>query len=224
MKHLRTVLWLAPCVLALPVAAAEWFKYENEDGVPVISHYIPPSLVHKGYTVVDDTGNVLRVVPRELTGAELAAKRAREAEEQKEAEALQTRKRKDEELMKLYASVEDVEAARDRKINSIETEIGRINADIERLRLQKSRTEAEAAERERRGEPTSPEILENIRVIQQQIEDRERDGQQRRVEMEQQRRNFQYDIERMRMLLGEAPPEPEAQPAGMKTAAASSGH
>jgi hypothetical protein len=238
-KAFARALWLLTLgAIALRAeAAAEWFRYENEDGITVISHYIPPSLVHKGYTVIDDNGRVLRVVPRELVGAELAEKKAREEKERKEAEALQTRKRKDDELLKLYASVGDVEAARERKLRSIEGDIGRIRATLERLLLQKSRFEEQAAERERAGQPASQEILENIRVLNVQIQDREREIQQRGVEMEQQRRNFQYDIERMRILLGEAPveaPRPEAQDPEetregtedpvVKTAAASSGH
>jgi len=34
--------------------AVELYKYENEDGIPVISNTIPPELVHKGYSVVTE--------------------------------------------------------------------------------------------------------------------------------------------------------------------------
>ncbi len=61
------------------------------------------------------------MVPRELTAEEIA-KRDAEIKKEKDAEAAGVaRKRKDQELTKLYASPRDVEEARDRKVLSIDT-------------------------------------------------------------------------------------------------------
>jgi len=73
---------LALLIAVASPAAAEWYRYVNEDGVVVLSESIPPSLVHKGYEVLGDDGKVKRVVARELTPAERAA---REAEKPRES-------------------------------------------------------------------------------------------------------------------------------------------
>ena len=203
---------LAAAVVFAPAAFAEgqWYKYEDDNGVTVLSHEIPPALVHKGYTVLDDHGKVLHVVPRQLTKEEIAARDAKAAKEKEQVDAEKTRQRRDEELLKLYASPADVEAARDRKIASIENEIGRIKGNIERLTLQKSRLEEQGAERERAGQPPSPEIVENLKILDSQIADREKELDARRLAEDQQRANFEYDLERMRQMSGTPPPSASA--------------
>jgi len=192
------------------VTATQWYKYQDENGVTVLSHEIPPAMVQKGYTIVDDHGKVIKVVARQLTKDEIAARDAKAATEKVQADAEKTRQRRDEELVKLYASPADVEAARDRKIASIENEIGRINGNIERLTLQKSRLEEQGAERERGGQPPSPEIVENLKILDAQIADREKEIAARRQEEDQQRANFQYDLERMRAMTGTPAPNASA--------------
>ena len=197
----------APAAFA---AAEELYRYQDENGVTVLSHSIPPSLVARGYTVVDGTGKVIRVVARQLSKEEIAARDAKASKDKELADVEKTRQRRDEELVKLYASPADVEAARDRKIASIENEIGRIKANIERLTLQKSRLEEQGAERERAGQPTSPEIVENLKILDSQIADREKEIDARHQEEEQQRANFEYDLERMRAMTGSPSPAASA--------------
>jgi hypothetical protein len=212
---LLLALALAPSAFAAdskkPVTSVnQWYKYQDDNGVTVISHDIPPAFVHKGYTIVDDHGKVVKVVARQLTTEEIAARDAKAATEKEQADAEKTRQRRDEELMKLYASPADVEAARDRKIASIENEIGRINGNIERLTLQKSRLEEQGAERERAGQPPSPEIVENLKILDAQIADREKEIAARHLEQDQQRANFEYDLERMRAMTGTPAPNASA--------------
>ena len=59
----------APAILA-----AELFRYRNSDGVIVLANTIPAEYARNGYTVIDHRGRVLRVVPRQLSGAELEAR------------------------------------------------------------------------------------------------------------------------------------------------------
>jgi hypothetical protein len=53
-KALLTVL-LAFCTGAAFAQAkpCEWYKFENDDGIPVLAYSIPADLVHKGYTCID---------------------------------------------------------------------------------------------------------------------------------------------------------------------------
>ncbi len=64
---MKTILTLLSVCIGLGVVNAqakpvELYKYENEDGIPVISNTIPPALVHKGYSVITEDGTVIRTV------------------------------------------------------------------------------------------------------------------------------------------------------------------
>jgi hypothetical protein len=198
-------------VAAAQVKPVELYKYENEDGIPVISNTIPPNLVHKGYSVIREDGTVIRTVARELTPAE-QAERDRKIEEQKKAEeAGAARKRHDEELLKLYASARDVEDARDRKIRSIDTAIATTKANLEGLKLKKQHFEEQAADREREGQAPSAEILDNLRTLEIQIADKERDIEARTLEKQHASEQFALDLDRITLLLGSTPVKASAK-------------
>jgi hypothetical protein len=193
--------------------AIELYRFENEDGVVVMAHSIPPELVYKGYTVVNQDGTVLRVVERQLTPAEIVERDRKLAEEKAAEEGQVARAHRDEELAKLYASSADVIEARDRKIRSIDNAIAIAKANIARLKLQKQHLEQQAAERERAGLLASPEILENLNILTVQIGDKDREIEMRETEQQQVREQFQHDLERFQELFGSAPvaatgPEP----------------
>ncbi len=184
------------------VMPCEWYKFEGNDGVPVIAYSIPADLVHKGYTCIGKDGETVKVVQRELTPEEVE-KRDAEVNKQKAAEAAgAARKRKDQELTKLYASPHDVEEARDRKVLSIDTAIATTKSNIERLKLQKQRAEEQAAGREREGLAPSPEILENLKSLGIQIDDKEQQIAARRTERQQVIDQFELDLERIKLLYG----------------------
>ena len=65
--------------LASTAAGAELFRYRTSDGIVVLANTIPAEYASNGYTAIDHRGRVLRVVPRQLSGAELAARAEAEA-------------------------------------------------------------------------------------------------------------------------------------------------
>ena len=161
--------------LASTAAGAELFRYRNSDGVVVLANTIPAEYASNGYTVIDHRGRVLRVVPRQLSGAELAARAEAEASERAaQAERLE-RRRADEELLRLYSTPEDVDRAMERKLASIEGAIDTVKANIQRLRTQKRNLQAQAAEIERSGQSLPQNILSGIRSIDDQIAEKERE-------------------------------------------------
>ena len=102
--------------------------------MPVISHHVPPQYAHKGYTVLNDDGRVLRVVPRQLTPEEI---RVRDAELERVAAREKAREaavKRDEELMQLYATPDEVTDAMNRKIKNIEGEIQKLKTESQQLR------------------------------------------------------------------------------------------
>ena len=52
-------------------AAAELYRYKNEDGITVLDSHVPARYVKNGYTILSLDGRVLEVVPRALTEEEI---------------------------------------------------------------------------------------------------------------------------------------------------------
>lgn len=212
---MKKVIWLLLACASVSVSAAqqrarsvELYKFENEDGVVVLAHSIPPELVYKGYTVVNPDGTVLRVVPRQLTPKEIEERDRKEAEEKAAEASRVAQAHNDEELTKLYASTNDIIEARDRKLQSIDGVIATTKANIVRLKQQKQHLEEQAAQRERDGLLPSPEILQNLQILTTQIGDKEREVETREMEKEQTSEQFQRDLARFQELFGPPPTAP----------------
>lgn len=193
------VLWLG---VAGPAAATELFRYVNDDGVVVISSNLPPRYASRGYTVIDSRGRVVRQVERQLTADELRTRQAEEAEREAQRRTAEQRRVQDEELLRLYGGPNEVARARDRRIESIRTNIASLTAAKSRLENQKRDLEAQAAELERAGRGVPEHILTSLTRVNTQIADRETEISNRREEIEQTRESFDRDRDRVARLLG----------------------
>jgi hypothetical protein len=75
-------------------------------------------------------------------------------------------------------------------------------SNIERLKVQKQRLEEQAAGREREGLAPSPDILDNLKNLEIQIDDKEREVAKRKVEKQQVIDQFAMDLDRIKLLYG----------------------
>lgn len=206
---LASLLLAASLMLARPVAAAELFRYINDDGVVVISSNLPPRYASRGYAVIDARGRVLREVPRQLTAEEVRVRQAEEAARAAEREAAERRRAQDQELLRLYGSPDEVARAGQRRVESIEAHIASIRAGMARLRSQQSEIEAQAAELERAGRAVPEHIVTALSRIESQLEQREADIRTREEEIERTQESFARDRERVARLLGVPLSSPE---------------
>jgi len=115
------------------VTAAELYRYHNDAGVTVVDWAIPAAYVSSGYEVLNESGQVVRVVPPAKTDTELerdaAAARAQEAEAAAQAAQL----KRDTFLLRRYSTVQDIEAARDRSLRELDIRIAILNSQRETL-------------------------------------------------------------------------------------------
>lgn len=198
---------LALCLLCLLVSpgvalAAELFRYRNSAGVVVLANTIPAEYMSQGYTVIDHRGQVIRVVPRQLSDEEIVARDRAEAAEREAEAARLVRRRQDEELLRLYSTPDDVERAMARKVASIEGAIDTVEANIQRLRSQKRNLQTRAAEIERSGQPIPAQVISGIRSVDEQIAERQREIASREAEILATREDYAETLERLRYLLG----------------------
>lgn len=155
--------WLVSLLLvAMQLQAANLYKYLDENGTVVLDRSIPPEYVHKGYTILDEQGNVLKVVPPALTEAELV--------KQKEAErraAMQ--EARDKELLKLYRSADDVDRAMGTWMNRLDVEISLIKNRLAIKRSELADLQSQAADLERVGKEVDQPLLDSMAVVQDEI-------------------------------------------------------
>ena len=127
---------LVLATLALPAAAANIYKYLDENGGTVFNSYIPAEYVSKGYTILNAQGQVIQVVPRAATPEEIAAQAAsKAAEEQALADRL-VQQENDKLLTRLYRAPDEIERKRDYTLDQMKTQ-----QDLARLGLTKASAE-----------------------------------------------------------------------------------
>lgn len=168
--------------LLAPSAAAELYKYVNEDGVTVLDSHVPARYVKNVYTILRNDGRVLEVVQRALEKAE---------REQKVA---------DQNLLRIYGTPEDVVRARDTKLSSIEGFINTSRDNLTRLESQKRSLQSQLADIERAGGTIGKNRLAQIRSIENRIRSNEAEIVEKQSEMERLKTGFGADLKRIREL------------------------
>ena len=116
-------LGLALIGLSVSSLGAELYRYQDERGVTVVDWAIPAAHVTNGYEVLNEMGQVVRVVQPAKTKTELEQEAARTRLQIAEAAAEAAQLERDTFLLRRYSTVEDIEAARDRSLRELEIRI-----------------------------------------------------------------------------------------------------
>jgi hypothetical protein len=187
-------------ITANPATAATIKCWTNKEGIKECGATVPPEFAQQGHEELNKQGIVVNVQERAKTDAELAeAKHQKDlaAKERKQKEAEQ---RKDQILLSTFAKVEDIEAAGDDKILTIEASIslaekrkGKIEADLN------SRIKA-AANEERQGKTPNEALLKDIESLQRQASENEEYIAEQQRQIEEARSAYAADVERFKKL------------------------
>jgi chromosome segregation ATPase len=179
------------------VAAKTFYRYTNSEGVTVLDLAIPPEYSQNGYELVNERGEVLKVVAPALSPEAAAA----EAAERKERERLE---KWDQELLLRYSSVRDIEAAKQRKLAQIQNNVAILRGNISNLRRQISEQHAIAAKSERVGKEVSSRVLNKIEGLEEQLQVAEAQLQEREQQYQEMEEKFVRDQERFRLIRPDA--------------------
>jgi len=165
-KQLALVLVLFTCSVA---TADNLYRYKNEAGGTVVDWHVPAKFAGRGYEVLNPLGEVIKVVPRQLSDSELndkdlveRLKRGAEAERARLAEW-------DRFLLLRYSTIEDIDAARDRALRELKI---RLSILASNQRVAKGRLEtalSQLADLERRGETAREQDLEAVDTLRLEI-------------------------------------------------------
>jgi len=124
---LTTILWLL-LFAALPVHAANIYKYYDDEGREILGSQVPAEYVKNGYEVINERGQVIQVVPRTLTDEERAAQADTLNQEQLAEEARRQQEEDDRLLLRLYRTPEEVVRRRDSTIEELDVQVSVLSA------------------------------------------------------------------------------------------------
>lgn len=144
------------------VAGETFYRYRNAEGVLVIDYQVPPDLVHKGYEIIDENGEVLDSVAAYDPDSTLSP-------EEQQAQELQ--RRQDRLMLKSYSTLDDLYYTRDRKVTALKRELLGIKNTIRDFTelLQTERTNA--ANIQRSGRDVSDSLKKHIARLAEQLKD-----------------------------------------------------
>ena len=187
-RHLATGLLLVACALftSEPFAADDQgvlYRYTNDQGVKVMRHSIPPQYAQKGYEILNQSGQVVKVVPPAPTNEQIAVKEAERLLRERYAS-----------LKRRYSSIDDLEGAKARRIETIETSIAIIRGNINSLSSQLEMQMGRAADAERAGRQVPQHVLDQISATKAELDIAEELLEQRLNEMEEVEQKHQEDV------------------------------
>ncbi len=143
---------------ASAAGAIELYRYrDNRGGIVIDRNGVPPEYINRGYEVLNEQAVVIRVVPP-----------APSLEEYQRRLAQQQRARQDQQLMRLYTSVTDVEQARDRKLAELDGLIGVVQANKTSLLAMQERLQKQADESLQSGREMPEHVAERLQSLKQQ--------------------------------------------------------
>ena len=205
MANLLTAISVKATALALALGfstqvAANMYRYTDENGQIVISSTIPQEATKRGYDILSNNGRVIETIPPAPTEEEIAA---REAEKQRQKELAEQRE-KDRALLKRFSHPDQAVKAMHRKIRELEGLIQLKRGNISVISSQLDSEQSRAANMERAGREIPEATLEKIRRLESQIRDIEGEITSQTQEIEELRKVFEADIERLEEVTGEA--------------------
>ena len=173
-------------------ATSVMYEFHNEAGDPVYAYTLPPGQERQGYKVIDaETGAIIKEVAPELPPEELAAKLARE-------QALRECNAELDRIYQLYGAEKDIDYALQESLESLDTRIGQLQANLRQARREQARLRNQAAEAERSGREISQALSDSIARSRSQIATLEREIEQREQEKVEARERYAYELARFR--------------------------
>lgn len=152
-RMIATALASVSLSLLTPKVFAEQilYRYVDEQGIKVINYSIPAKYTVEGYEVISPSGQILKVVPPALTAEELE-KKGELRKLQQDFALLQRR----------YASAEDMQAAKLRRLVNINTNISILKGNISGIKTRMANLMSTAADQERSGKQVSAQLLQQL--------------------------------------------------------------
>lgn len=162
-------LFVAMLLVSVSTQADNLYRYKNDVGGTVVDWRVPPEFAGRGYEVLNAQGQVVEVVPRQLSSGELQNKDLVKRLQQ-EAKLERARLAKwDKFLLLRYSTVEDIDAARDRALRDLKIRLSILASNQRTARNRLESVLARVADMERRGDVPLEQDLDAIAALRADI-------------------------------------------------------
>lgn len=194
---------LLTALLASSDAAAQklYYRYKNEQGITVQTDRLPPAVVRQGYQIVSANGDVLKVIPRELTEQERKARDAQNAENRRGLAEQERIRKWDRSLVLRYSNVDEIDEAKRRGLREYDTRIGILQGNLMSLKGQIESEQGDAANYARRGKEVPEDLDKRIKELKSEVLYAESTINQLESERIETERQYELDRERFEYLL-----------------------
>lgn len=213
-KHLLcSSILLSFCLAATSVSAGQLFRFNDESGTPTLSKTLPPEAAQKGYDILDDqTMRLIERVPPALTEAQLAEQAERLAAEKiaqqaADAQAKQTaalerqQSLRDQNLLNIYRSEDELLDARDKDLNYRQTKLSLLTKKQPELEQKLSAFQQQAAEKELSGAAISDNLQKRLTAAEQELSNNQLMIHQLQAEIIMLTQQYEQDRQRLNELL-----------------------
>jgi vacuolar-type H+-ATPase subunit I/STV1 len=166
----------------------------------VIVDSLPPEATPLGYDVITASGQLLERVPRQLTSQELLDKSTERNNERLRLEEQERLEAWDKSLMLRYSSIEDIDAALSRSLQSVKVRVSILKSNRSSVKSEIELEQSRAADIERRNNEVPQALMDKIDVLSDEIKDIEDSISSREHEMDNIESNFKRDVSRFETL------------------------
>lgn len=196
----RIAIFVALTLVSGYVYSDNLYRYKDDVGGTVVDWHVPAKFAGRGYEVLNSQGEVIAVVPRQLSSDELQNKDLVERLKQ-DAELERARLAEwDKFLLLRYSTVEDIDAAKERALRELKI---RLSILASNQRVSRSRLEsllARVADTERRGDVPLKQDVDAIAALRTEIASTGRAIQERESQVQEVTRDYLQDRERFEQL------------------------
>ncbi|MFL0811151.1 MAG: hypothetical protein K6L76_12110 [Agarilytica sp.] len=157
----RTFAAIAVLAITMECANADeyLYRYKNHDGVKVINHTIPAEFVQGGYDILSTSGQLIRHVQPAPSDGQIA-----------EATKRRMLRQKYDVLRRRYANPNDIESAKKRRLENLDTNIEILRGNINTLNNQIEGFMSQAAAAEREGRSVPANLLRQLKDTRTELE------------------------------------------------------
>ncbi len=189
-------------LLVAPNAQARMKCWKNHEGITECGDTVPPEFAQKGHKEIGESGMVREEVQRAKTPEELAEEERLAKIEAEKQKALEEEQLKDRILIETFASVEDLEKARDDRIIALNSSIKLVETRNKKIQADLDSLIARAAADERSGKQPSEALLLDIETLKRQIKNNNDFIAEKRAKQEEIHNSHGKDVARFKKLKG----------------------
>ena len=193
------------CAVSSASMAGSLYKWVDEDGAVRYSDQLPPDQSRKKHQQLNSQGVVLSTKDAARSTEEIAieaeSKRKLEEQQREEARIKSIQDKKDRVLLLTFSSEEELERARDNRMQVIDSVIGLISNSIEttQVKLDQLSTRAQEAYISQ-GKDVPGGLAQKIEHFERKVDSRYAHMMLKIAEKEKIRQKYEADLERFRLL------------------------